>query len=402
MPRIDTAALLERVDLLDLAGRDTKLHKVSGSEYAGPCPKCGGNDRFHLDAAARWWFCRQCHDKRDSAIGYLMWRDGLGFVDASAALAGGELPTAPAPQRPRAPAQAEPEPPGELWQHAANGLVAWAETELWRSPAALAYLRGRGLTDASIRDARLGYIPAHLERPAAKWGLPKPVHIRQGWLIPCYMGGALWYAKVRQERPEPSGPLSAKYLALAGSHKKGAVFGLDLLPPGAADVVLIEGELNALVLRQCLAPVCGVLSIGDAGNIPGGAAMPALARARRLLALLDQDKAGQQGQQRLLGAFARARALSWPWADRGKFDANDALLAGLDLAGALIPQVGPTEPGARGLWARYWLDFEPLDSAAAAVVGSEDNPADLTDPALRLWLAVYGEYGRLGWPEPGG
>lgn len=38
--------------------------------------------------------------------------------------------------------------------------------------------------------------------------------------------------------------------------------------------------------------------------------------------------------------------------------------------------------------------------AAAAVTGTIEHPANLMDPKLRLWLAVYAEYGALGWPEP--
>ena len=48
---IVTSSLRADVDLLSLAGRDTKLSKrpiavTGGGEYAGPCPLCGGRDRF--------------------------------------------------------------------------------------------------------------------------------------------------------------------------------------------------------------------------------------------------------------------------------------------------------------------------------------------------------------------
>ena len=49
--KIDLDALLAGVDLLAIAERDTALRKVAatnGGEWAGPCPFCGGDDRFRL------------------------------------------------------------------------------------------------------------------------------------------------------------------------------------------------------------------------------------------------------------------------------------------------------------------------------------------------------------------
>lgn len=412
MPRVDTAALKARVDLLELASSDTQLRKVTSSEYAGPCPLCGGSDRFHLDSAAGWFFCRQCHEKRGDVIEYAQWRYGLDFAGACAAL-GADAPTlrgSGKAQRPAAqtPAQTAPEPPAAAWQARAEAMVSYAEGQLWQNEQALGYLRGRGLSDASIREARLGYLPKNMPPdPASRWGLDgPPVRLWQGWTIPCHMAGALWYVKVRQECPGQNGAPDAKYWAVKGSHKKGAVYGLDLLPTHAADLLLCEGELNALILRQALEPVCAVLSVGDAGNTPGASAMPVLARARRVCCLLDNDKAGQQGQERLVGAFAKATGITWPrdWpthtATGSPYDVNDAWLDGLDLAAWIISSIGPTEPEARGRWARYWLDYEPLDSAAAAVTGTIEHPANLMDPKLRLWLAVYAEYEALGCPDP--
>ena len=52
---IDTTAIKEHVDLLDLIGRDTTLLKVAmtcGGEYAGPCPFCGGGGPLSRPARA--------------------------------------------------------------------------------------------------------------------------------------------------------------------------------------------------------------------------------------------------------------------------------------------------------------------------------------------------------------
>src|SRR5436305_15259018 len=53
------------MNLLDLVTRDTRLRRMAsthGGEYAGPCPFCGGRDRFRVwpnMAHPRYW-CRVC------------------------------------------------------------------------------------------------------------------------------------------------------------------------------------------------------------------------------------------------------------------------------------------------------------------------------------------------------
>ena len=108
--RVDTAAVKARVSLRELAGRHTTLHRASASEDAGPCPKCGGEDRFRVKGES--FFCRQCHSKWGDAIEFLQWlQPGLTFADAVAQLdptalataaspAGDKPKPAPAPHRP--------------------------------------------------------------------------------------------------------------------------------------------------------------------------------------------------------------------------------------------------------------------------------------------------------------
>ena len=60
---IDTLDLKRSVDLLSLVGRDTRLKKQAGTrggEYAGPCPFCGGRDRFRVQPEKGLWWCRNC------------------------------------------------------------------------------------------------------------------------------------------------------------------------------------------------------------------------------------------------------------------------------------------------------------------------------------------------------
>lgn len=54
---------MTELDLFRDAQHDTTLRKVAathGGEWAGPCPFCGGRDRFHVQPAEQRWLCRGC------------------------------------------------------------------------------------------------------------------------------------------------------------------------------------------------------------------------------------------------------------------------------------------------------------------------------------------------------
>jgi DNA primase len=86
------------VNIVDLIQQDVRLKHVSstgGGEYAGACPWCGGNDRFHVWPEGGNYWCRQCNRKGD-AIQYLIDFRGATFQEAAKAI-GKEL----APPKPR-------------------------------------------------------------------------------------------------------------------------------------------------------------------------------------------------------------------------------------------------------------------------------------------------------------
>jgi len=71
-------------DLLTLVRQDTAIDHVAsthGGEYAGPCPFCGGEDRFrcwpdHPEGGGGQWWCRQC-DRGGDLIAYRVERGEL-------------------------------------------------------------------------------------------------------------------------------------------------------------------------------------------------------------------------------------------------------------------------------------------------------------------------------------
>jgi DNA primase len=148
------------MNLFDLLSRDTTLRKVAnthGGEYAGPCPWCGGRDRFRLQPHADkpWYWCRRCNRKGD-AIRYLRDRHGLTYREACSRL-GLPLDARPTPPRPHAP-QPPPlaVPPHQVWQNRAQAFIEACEHTLW--------------TAAGVRPARISTGVVCRRRPSGRPG----------------------------------------------------------------------------------------------------------------------------------------------------------------------------------------------------------------------------------------
>jgi hypothetical protein len=83
----------------ELARRGIKLNgKV---ERAGPCPNCGGDDRFSISTAKQVFNCRKCGGRGD-VIALVQFLDGVDFVEACTTLAGSP------PAKPNGKDQTEP------------------------------------------------------------------------------------------------------------------------------------------------------------------------------------------------------------------------------------------------------------------------------------------------------
>lgn len=83
--------------LLDIVKQDVQMRKATASEWHGPCPICGGNDRFVVFTKEDRFWCRAgdsggngCGKKGD-AIEYLRLVRGMTFQEAKA-LVGKDIP----------------------------------------------------------------------------------------------------------------------------------------------------------------------------------------------------------------------------------------------------------------------------------------------------------------------
>jgi DNA primase len=80
--RLDAAiARARETDVLGVAERLGARLKKAGGEWVGPCPRCGGLDRFAINARKRIFNCRRCGIGGD-AIGMVEHFTGFSFVEA--------------------------------------------------------------------------------------------------------------------------------------------------------------------------------------------------------------------------------------------------------------------------------------------------------------------------------
>lgn len=370
MKRDDSHQTSTTTDLVAIAAQYTRLRRVSsaqGGEYAGPCPVCGGDDRFHVQGRGLW-MCRRCHPRWGNATAFVAWLGG-----APAGLVGNPLAIATLPHtRTVRQAPAVAMPPGERWQCMARRLIDLAQRQLWERPEALAYLHARGLEDETIRAASLGFMPREaFDRNVARWGLgeseARALWLPRGWTVPWIIAGTVWAIKVRrcdddilaarawnQAHGGDGRRNEAKYVSI---RRDAAAQGLALYIAGnlaaQADVILVEGEFDALLLHQELAGIVPVVTLGSASRGLDSTAQQHLIHARRIWISYDHDEAGRRGAERLSQLSQRIKRLSWP--ELGVKDITDLWRAGHDLATWVVPQVGPSWAPDRLAWCQMWL-----------------------------------------------
>jgi DNA primase len=162
-------------------------------------------------------------------------------------------------------------------QTAALGVVVECEQVLWEDAGSKArqWLAGRGIVEETARAWRLGYNPRRRDL--------RGLMIPRGIVIPCFVGDAVQYIKVRRPVPPLPGP---KYQQVKGG--KAALFGLDHLA-GKRVVVICEGELDAVLLWQEAGDLVDVAALGSKGMRPALPWLAYLAGASRWLVALDRD-----------------------------------------------------------------------------------------------------------------
>jgi len=150
--------LLNRVDIVEVVSRHVQLRK-GGANYLGLCPF--HNEKtpsFTVSPAKQFYHCFGC-GAHGNAIGFLMEHSGLGYVDAVRELASSVGMQMPEYQPPAGGAQAERKERETSLYAILERAMEFYRAELKKSPRAIEYLKGRGLTGEIAARYRVGYAP---------------------------------------------------------------------------------------------------------------------------------------------------------------------------------------------------------------------------------------------------
>lgn len=332
------------MNILDLAQQKVQLKKVAsthGGEWHGPCPSCGGTDRFHVwpeqnEGQGGYW-CRAC-GKAGDAIQFLRDFDGKTFQEACAFL---NIHIEEKDYRPPAPKRkpefhpVEHKSPAELWQDRAEKFVSWAQEQLQKNKQVLEWLAARGINQESVEYSRLGWNPGEngkdIYRPRKAWGLPeiknengkqKAIWIPVGLVIPYIIDGIIYRIRIRRPEDQRTEDSPLPYYIFPGSSMATMIIGVE-----RRAFVIVESELDAIAAAGA-SDLAGSVATGSSHAKPDKETYEILKGAVQILNALDYDTAGSNAMKWWDEQFPET-CRRWP-VPQGK-DPGEAYKMGTDL-----------------------------------------------------------------------
>lgn len=328
------------MNILELISGDgftfKRVAATHGGEYAGPCPFCGGNDRFLIwpeHKGGRYW-CRGC-EKTGDAIQYLRDTKSLSFADACQALGISkngyrQIRSKPTHEKPIFHPKKHDHPP-EPWMQKAEVILRAAQVNLWTpgGQAAREILFNKGLTEETIRRAGIGFNPVALYRDRRGWGLTQELHsngmpkrlcVPAGLVIPLQNNEGLVRLRIRLSEPGEG----RRYVLVAGPSLAPMI-----LETERNVFIVVESELDAWLCWQEARDLVGVMAMGAAGLKPDQAAHTLLSGASLILNALDYDPAGARYAHKFWPETYGQKVVRWP-VPIGK-DPSDAWQRGLNI-----------------------------------------------------------------------
>lgn len=345
--------------ILDLIQQETHhTYRQAGKEYNGPCPWCGDDgkgdkaDRFIIWPGKERYWCRRC-DRKGDAIQFareykhLPYRQAREYVGLNNSIID-IVDTIDTIDTIDTVDSYQPlSPPTEQWLEQAWPFLIACQERLWSDGGAkaLAWLRSRGLTDATISAAGLGYCDYDHYVTREDWGLgpettkdgkPKGLWLPRGVLIPWIVDKELWAIRIRR----PTKPEDAlRYYFIPGGQASG-LYNADKIKPGHP-AMIVEGELDALTIGQAN------YTAAATGSTQGSRRTRWIARlstASTVLVAYDNDEAGDNAAAYWLEALPHAKRWRPYWGDANQLQQDRVSVAAWIAAGL---GVQPTTIGDR-------------------------------------------------------
>lgn len=295
------------LDLDEIVSRVKPVSGGSGGEYAGPCPWCGGKDRFrvwpeHPASEGGRFYCRGCGRQGD-LIAYVMERDGVGYREACAKL--DRSPKETFKRHKQAMRLFEPKKPTlptPTWQGTATRFALWAHSAYMDRVK----LRGkkievvdRGLFIGEVERKKIGWNISETYGKRENWGLDavvvpetgreKRVWLPAGMVLPNVRQGKIVGLKVRREGWKHTDKLP-KYINIVGSTLVPTVLSWKTDRPA----IIVESEIDAFLIDQCAGDMVNVVALGTARGKPDAELHDFLKKVPFILVSLDNDDAGRK------------------------------------------------------------------------------------------------------------
>ena len=304
--------LLARSDVVELIDRRVPLKRV-GHEFQACCPfHDEKTPSFTVSPKKQFYHCFGC-GAHGSVIGFLMQYEGLEFLDAVEELAraaGLEVPTS-------GKQQARPDTGlYDILERCSNFYIE----QLKSNPAAVEYLRGRGLSGEVSRDFGIGYAPSGWDALIKHLGgdEKKLAQLKQAGMLSEGKSGS--YDKFRDRIMFPIHDRRGRVIAFGGRamsedgpkylnspetplyHKSRELYGLYLARQRSGrldDIIVVEGYMDVVALAQF-----GFKNVvATSGTATTALQVEILFRAADTVVFcFDGDKAGRKAAWRALEA----------------------------------------------------------------------------------------------------
>jgi hypothetical protein len=272
----------------EIARRGLKL-KGRGPKRAGPCPVCGGTDRFSINIRKQVWHCRRC-DKGGDVIELVRHIDGCDFATAQRTLRLVDRPTdaKPAASAPRPPA-------GDT--NSARALTLWWAAKPVAGTLVETYLRSRGLQFADPDGEVLRF------HPHCPFG---------GKVHPCMV--ALFRSITGNK------PVAIHRTALSPEGRKIDRMTLGPMTGAAIELTADEDVTYGLHIGEGIETTLAAMQLGfkpawALGAAGGIRAFPVLAGIEALTILVDHDNPDEKGRQ---AGHEAARECGERWMGAGR------------------------------------------------------------------------------------
>lgn len=301
---------MNNMDIIEVLEQDgyllKKVASTYGGEYKGPCPWCGGNDRFtawpfRKEGKGRF-ICRQCNKSGDS-IDYLRKKRGFNYPKCLVFLGIKAKNKTISSSKNKKWKPRKPELPSLEWQEQAKILLKRCQTYIFEGPESKrfrGYLEYRGIDESLIKKYHLGFnrTPTGLFKSRKKWGLeeeinkntgrPKSLWIPQGFVIPMFdKSGNVIRLRIRRLKKDLK-KRESKYHIIEGSFTGYMSFQYNQNNPS----MIVESELDAMLCDNIIGNRINIYALGSANISPDAFTHKKLVDSKILFSL-DNDGAGR-------------------------------------------------------------------------------------------------------------